>query len=248
MQMANNSEYSVPFWAHELSNILAFHFNAVITKADERVDHAEDFKSPISPVALLQGANSRPFVERLYYQRKGELSRNQVRSALHFSCIQCADTLAWRGDLHEAWEKDGWNGVQKWMAQPSHQTEKLRGQVQLANDFLWYPMPKDLNLAQRATLPILERLRFVCRRRQLTAGEILFASALDLYVVLCRPSHNDVLKRAKALDVEEHYDASRYATLSNMWGSLDEMGLCAGLRPTAKALRAYIKHLTEPKE
>lgn len=242
---APGSSFSVPFWAHELAFALTSAFTVRTQLMGNGSEHL--LNAPCSSISLSVAAHQQPIEYRAKLYRKGHdvIPRaNPEDPVVTLQAFAYADTLAWRIDLAEAYERDGLGGVLTLLKKPANSTEKLRGQTQIANDYLWVPMPKGVIDLQRLPTERLEQLRFVTRRRPLALEEIVLLDAITLYALLCRPSFNDLCRRRYLLGLAD-MSAEKYADFTEAWGRLEKAGVVALLRPSVKPLRKYIKHLTD---
>lgn len=248
------SSFGVPFWAHELAVELEARYH--VKPGTIHADDVALLNAPCSPVCLSFAAKQEPIKQLHYLHEQGHaqakratLARQAVPSgpkealAVLEGCSY-GNTLAWRADIGEAYENHGIGGVLALLRKPAYAAEKLRGQTQIANDYLWMPVPAGAIDEQRIQLNYLQQLRFVTRRRLLTFQEVVHQEAIVLYGLLCKPSFND-LNRRRALLGRADMSAEQYVMLSNHWCRLEEAGTLTALRPWTKRIRAYIKHLTD---
>lgn len=246
------SSFGVPFWAHELAVELEVRYH--VKPAGLRDDQKALLNAPCSPVCLSFAAKQDPIKQNFYiHERQPEKRTTLARQALPSTPTEAlavltgtayGDTLAWRADIGEAYEGNGVGAVLSLLRKPAYAAEKLRGQTQIANDYLWMPVPAGAIDEQRFQLKYLQQLRFVTRRRLLTLQEVVHQEAIVLYGLLCKPSFND-LNRRRALLGRADMSADQYAVLSNHWCRLESTGAMTALKPWTKQIRAYIKHLTD---
>lgn len=245
------SSFGVPFWAHELAVELEHLYH--IRPSALTAEAAAQLNAPCSPVCLSFAAKQNPLTQHFYLHdpelvRSG-LTKQVVRvgdqnAVVALTGTSYGDTLAWRADIGEAYEKGGVGAVLSLLRKPAYGAEKLRGQLQIANDYLWMPVPAGAIDEQRFQLKYLQQLRFVTRRRLLTLQEVLHQEAIVLYGLFCKPSFAD-LNRRRLLLGRADMSAEHYAKLSNHWDKLEASGALTALKPWTKQIRAYIKHLTD---
>lgn len=247
MRMSKDSKYPCPIWAHELSAALNSVFDCRMNTIKPEAEYAEDFNSPIAPFIFSPGMPPRSVAECLTYTlplRDDLPGRNRI--VLEFEAEQGVSTLAWRYDLDAEFAKNGADGVLLLLSKPSFHLEKLRYQAQIADQYEWCPMPAG-RFWQCWPVGKLEQLRHLCRRRRLIPAEVLHLNIFHLYVILCRPSYKDALRRAIVFGHDDWFNPEAYADLSNLWGNLEATGQGAVFKSFAKVIRAQVKYLTEGK-
>lgn len=243
IQYAQDSTFNAPSWAIDLSDHLkkTFRIKETFVEHEARFVAEEELNAPCSSVSLSVAARQKPIIQTFEFHSPAKTGRLSI---FNLTSISWADTLAWRIDVAEAFESGGLEAVLALLRKQTHTEEMLRGQTQIANEYLWKPVPEGALALHHVPLNVQRQLRFVTRRRLLVLEEVVLHRAIDLYALMCRPSFLDLNRRRAALGLAP-LDLEAYASSSYDWQALEESGLAAGLRPWVKPVRAYVKHLTD---
>ena len=246
MRMSQHSRYPVPVWAHELHAALISVFDCRVNTFKPEQEFVEDFQSPIAPSIFLPGQDPRYVKEKLSYLIPLQDDSSFNEPVLEFVTLQGISTMAWRYDFDEAYRQGGAEAVMALLNRPAFHLEKLRYQAQIADQYEWCPMPAD-RFWSAWPVGKMEQLRHVCRRRRLHPAENLYNNLFSLYVILCRASFDDAMRRAIVFGIDKELTEGAYVELSNLWGNLEATGQGHLFKSFAKVIRAQVKYLTEGK-